>query len=103
MCALGIGFRQDDGKFFAAVTGRNIHSFTNRLLNEFGYLYQYDVALLVTVVDSETVKGSLRSRGRVDVGAIAVELGGGGHHNAAGFTLKGTYEDAVSSVRDRLA
>lgn len=61
-----------------------------------------DVALLVTVVDSETVKGSLRSRGRVDVGAIAVELGGGGHHNAAGFTLKGSYEEAVASVRDRL-
>lgn len=61
-----------------------------------------DVAALVTVVDDKTVRGSLRSRGRVDVGAIAAELGGGGHHNAAGFTLNGTVEDAVSAVRSRL-
>ncbi|HJU51871.1 MAG TPA: DHH family phosphoesterase [Acidimicrobiia bacterium] len=43
-------------------------------------------------------KGSLRSRGQVDVGSVAVSLGGGGHHNAAGFTFEGTPEDAVNAV-----
>lgn len=62
-----------------------------------------DVALLVKEVDGSTVKGSLRSRGRVDVGSIAADLGGGGHHNAAGFTFVGTSEEAVAAVRDRLA
>lgn len=61
-----------------------------------------DVALLVKEVDDGTVKGSLRSRGRVDVGAIAVDLGGGGHHNAAGFTFHGTADEAVEAVRTRL-
>lgn len=31
---------------------------------------------------------SLRSRGRVDVREVALRLGGGGHHNAAGFSLR---------------
>ena len=43
-------------------------------------------------------KGSLRSRGQVDVGSVAVALGGGGHHNAAGFTFEGGPEDAVRAV-----
>lgn len=62
-----------------------------------------DVAMLVKEVESGRVKVSLRSRGRVDVGAIAVELGGGGHHNAAGFTHVGTSDDAISQVLARLA
>lgn len=61
-----------------------------------------DVALLVKEVDGTTVKGSLRSRGRVDVGSIAADLGGGGHHNAAGFTFSGDIEAAVAAVRERL-
>lgn len=32
---------------------------------------------------------NLRSKGRIDVGALAQRLGGGGHHNAAGCTLEG--------------
>lgn len=31
---------------------------------------------------------SLRSRGRVDVREVAARLGGGGHHNAAGFSVR---------------
>ena len=31
-------------------------------------------------------KWSLRGRGNVDVSALAKQFGGGGHHNAAGFT-----------------
>lgn len=61
-----------------------------------------DVAALMKVVDETTTKGSLRSRGRVDVGSIAADLGGGGHHNAAGFTFKGGPQEAVAAVRERL-
>lgn len=62
-----------------------------------------DVALLVKVIDEGTVKGSLRSRGRVDVGSIAADLGGGGHHNASGFTFQGGPAEAVAAVRERLS
>lgn len=61
-----------------------------------------DVAALMKVVDKKTVKGSLRSRGRVDVGSIAADLGGGGHHNASGFTFAGGPTEAVKAVRERL-
>ncbi len=44
------------------------------------------------------LKGSLRSRGLIDVNAIAGAFGGGGHHNAAGFTTT----DAPQVVIDRI-
>jgi len=39
--------------------------------------------------DPGVVRVSLRSKGRVDVRSVAVELGGGGHTNAAGCTVPG--------------
>jgi bifunctional oligoribonuclease and PAP phosphatase NrnA len=75
---------------------------TDPLIDAIRVAQESDVALLVKEMDGGRMKGSLRSRGRVDVGAIAVELGGGGHHNAAGFTLKGTAAEAVEAVRSRL-
>jgi len=42
---------------------------------------------------------SFRSRGRVNVAAIAQTFGGGGHHNAAGCSIEG--EEAA--VRERIA
>lgn len=78
------------------------HSDTDPLIDSLRTAVESDVALLVKEMDGGRVKGSLRSRGRVDVGAIAVELGGGGHHNAAGFTLEGNADEAVEAVRSRL-
>ena len=45
-----------------------------------------EVACLLKVKKSGVIKGSMRSRGRIDVASIANSFGGGGHHNAAGFT-----------------
>jgi nanoRNase/pAp phosphatase (c-di-AMP/oligoRNAs hydrolase) len=56
----------------------------------------------VTALVKQTAQGwkfSLRSRGRVDVGAIAAALGGGGHHDAAGFDWEGDMEPALDAVR----
>ena len=61
-----------------------------------------DVAMLVKELGPGRVKVSLRSRGRVDVGAIAQQLGGGGHHNAAGFTFAGGVDDVVAEVIERV-
>lgn len=42
---------------------------------------------------------SLRSRGDVDVGAIAAALGGGGHKSAAGFVEEAVWqEDTIKSI-----
>ena len=59
----------------------------------------------VTVLVKETGEGwkvSLRSRGAVDVGAIAAAHGGGGHHNAAGFNAGGDPEAIIAAIRGRL-
>ncbi|MBI3689048.1 MAG: DHH family phosphoesterase [Actinobacteria bacterium] len=42
---------------------------------------------------------SLRSRGRVDVGAACLAAGGGGHRLAAGFTVEGDRTVAIERVR----
>lgn len=44
------------------------------------------------------IKGSLRSRTSFDVSKIAVELGGGGHKQAAGFMLRMPLEEAIKLV-----
>lgn len=44
------------------------------------------------------VKVSLRSRGALDVSALAVELGGGGHRAAAGAQLRCSLEEARSRL-----
>lgn len=61
-----------------------------------------DVACLLKRLEPGVTKGSLRSRGRVDVAAIAAELGGGGHHNAAGFTHAAQPEEVVDFILSRL-
>ncbi len=61
-----------------------------------------DVAVLAKVHPDNRVKVSLRSRGETDVGALASELGGGGHRLASGFTFEGTPDQAIGEVRKRI-
>lgn len=61
-----------------------------------------DVAVLAKVHPDNRVKLSLRSRGGTDVGALAAELGGGGHRLASGFTFEGSADDAIVEVRKRI-
>ncbi|MBN6037873.1 bifunctional oligoribonuclease/PAP phosphatase NrnA [Amycolatopsis sp. 195334CR] len=46
---------------------------------------------------------SLRSAGRLDVSAVAVALGGGGHKLAAGCTLTGSADQVMEQLRAELA
>jgi phosphoesterase RecJ-like protein len=61
-----------------------------------------DVSVLVKQVGETEWAVSLRSKGAVDVSAVAVALGGGGHRLAAGFTGHGTPGDVVLAVRELL-
>jgi len=76
---------------------------TDPLIDAVRVARESDVAMLLKEAGQGRVKVSLRSRGRVDVGAIAVAFGGGGHHNAAGFTFTGSVEAAVEAVRGHLS
>ncbi|HEY5673249.1 MAG TPA: bifunctional oligoribonuclease/PAP phosphatase NrnA [Malonomonas sp.] len=57
-----------------------------------------EVALFYRQVADREYKISFRSRGKIDVGGMARELGGGGHHNAAGAQVSGTLEEARAKV-----
>lgn len=60
------------------------------------------VAAIFKEASDGKLKVSLRSKGDVDVGAIAREGGGGGHRNAAGLTLARTTEDAVTWISEKI-
>jgi phosphoesterase RecJ-like protein len=65
-----------------------------------------EVALLLREEDG-LIRASLRSKGAVDVNAIAGRLGGGGHRSAAGVVLDGPLESArrvlLDAVRESMA
>jgi bifunctional oligoribonuclease and PAP phosphatase NrnA len=48
------------------------------------------------------VRVSMRSKYDVDVRRVANDFGGGGHKNAAGFTVKGSLESVRRRIMDRL-
>lgn len=56
------------------------------------------VALSFKQISSNTVKVSLRSQGRIDVARMALKYGGGGHKNAAGFSLNGDLDEIKDKV-----
>jgi bifunctional oligoribonuclease and PAP phosphatase NrnA len=61
-----------------------------------------DVSCVVKQVGAHEWTVSLRSKGAVDVGSVAIALGGGGHRLAAGFTRRGTLEEIMASIRGEL-
>jgi phosphoesterase RecJ-like protein len=61
-------------------------------------------AVLVRESDEPGVfRCSLRSKGSVDVRSVAAARSGGGHRNAAGCRVQGTWESAKAEIVDALA
>ena len=61
-----------------------------------------EVALFFRQVEEKSFKVGFRSKGRVDVGSLSRELGGGGHHNAAGALMRGSLEEIRETVFSRI-
>jgi bifunctional oligoribonuclease and PAP phosphatase NrnA len=59
---------------------------------------QVEAACFLRELEEPRVRVSLRSKGRVNVAAIAERLGGGGHENAAGCTLDGPLVRAKEQI-----
>ena len=62
-----------------------------------------EVAVSFREEEGGVFRVSFRSKGRVDVSAVAARFGGGGHRNAAGCTVPGTLADVRKRVLDALA
>jgi phosphoesterase RecJ-like protein len=58
------------------------------------------VAILIKEIGQGVHKISFRSRNEVDVSEIAKVFGGGGHRNAAGCTISGSYEEVLEKVQN---
>ncbi|HET6365049.1 MAG: DHH family phosphoesterase [Nitrospirota bacterium] len=57
-----------------------------------------EVAVLFRQTAETQYKISMRSKGRVDLSGLARSLGGGGHKNAVGSVLDGTFEEVRTRV-----
>jgi phosphoesterase RecJ-like protein len=71
---------------------------TDRFVNYPRSIRGVEVAIFFRQIDENQVKVGFRSSGTIDVGALARELGGGGHHNAAGAILTGEFEVVQEKV-----
>jgi len=61
-----------------------------------------EAAVFLRELPEKRIRLSLRSKGRVNVSAIAASLGGGGHENAAGVTLDGPISRALEEILGQL-
>lgn len=61
-----------------------------------------EVSAVLKQADDGHWKVSLRSKTSVDVGAIAIELGGGGHKYASGYSSTNNLEETVSNLIESL-
>jgi phosphoesterase RecJ-like protein len=62
-----------------------------------------EVAVSFREEEGGVFRVSFRSKGRVDVSAVAARFGGGGHRNAAGCAVPGTLPDVKKKVLEALA
>jgi phosphoesterase RecJ-like protein len=61
-----------------------------------------DTGVFLRELPDGSIRLSLRSKGRLNVAAIAARLGGGGHQNAAGCTLEGPLPRALEEILSEL-
>ncbi len=78
-------------------TGTN-SEYTDGLVNYPRSIAGVEVAFMARETGLKEYKLSFRSRGMVNVAALAAEFGGGGHHNAAGCRLQGSLPQLIDQV-----
>jgi phosphoesterase RecJ-like protein len=76
---------------------------TDRFINYPRSVRGVEVAIFFRQVGPNSFKVGFRSKGKIDVGALAREFGGGGHHNAAGAELDGSLSTVRNQVFSRLS
>lgn len=84
---------------FYGVTSKDLDGIVNQLQSVKGV----DCAIFMYETETSEYKVSMRSNGKVDVSAVAMKFGGGGHVRAAGCTVSGTYQDIISRLSIEIA
>ncbi|MBW2689365.1 MAG: bifunctional oligoribonuclease/PAP phosphatase NrnA, partial [Deltaproteobacteria bacterium] len=76
---------------------------TDRFINYPRSVRGVEVAIFFRQLTKDRFKVGFRSKGNIDVGALARAMNGGGHHNAAGAEVDGSLESVQEWVFDRVA
>ncbi len=84
---------------FYRVTPKDLDGIVNHLQSVKGV----DCAIFMYETGTLEYKVSMRSNGKVDVAAVAMKFGGGGHVRAAGCTMNGTYHDNINNLSIEIA
>jgi len=84
-----------------AATG-STHNDTEGLINLPLTAREIQAVVFFKVTESGEVRVSMRSKYDVDVRQVASEFGGGGHKNAAGFTVTGELPDVRAGIVQRI-
>lgn len=91
--------RVEDKMFAAAGTDTDL---TDGFINYARAIRGVEVATQIREAADGAWRISFRSRGKVDVSALAAKFGGGGHYNAAGCTIVGTSDEIVEKLSQAL-
>ena len=75
---------------------------TDGLINEPLTVKEVQAVVFFKHVQGDEYRVSMRSKGAIDVNAVAKAFGGGGHKNASGCTVEGTYIEARRQLVTRL-
>ncbi|HEY9854461.1 MAG TPA: bifunctional oligoribonuclease/PAP phosphatase NrnA [Stenomitos sp.] len=75
-----------------------LESETDLILSQLPKISRAEVMLLFKELSDGSIKVSLRSRGQVDIHAIAQSFGGGGHQLASGIRLEASLSEAMHQV-----
>ena len=76
---------------------------TDRFINYPRSIRGVEVAIFFRQLASGHFKVGFRSKGNIDVGALARAMNGGGHHNAAGAEVQGSLEEVQEWVYAKVA
>jgi phosphoesterase RecJ-like protein len=63
---------------------------------------QAEVAAVFKEIEPQHWSVSMRAKAQVDLAAVASTFGGGGHRLAAGYSVNGSIDDVVASLRTAL-
>ena len=74
----------------------------NQLTNLLLLLRDAEVVCLFREDEENSVRVSMKSKGKIVINRVAMELGGGGHDFAAGLALSAPLSKTVSAVTQRI-
>ena len=76
---------------------------TQSFLNLLLLLKDAEVVCLFREDEPDHTRVSMKSKGKIIINKVAMEVGGGGHEFAAGCSLEGSFEKSVKSMIQKLS